>query len=75
MSRPQPVLPRSLTEAATAARLAELRADAEREQLVRQLRSTRSRPRWPASVAAALRESLAGVLPVGAERREPCPTC
>ena len=72
-------LPLSLTDAAAAAHLADLRADAERHRVVRAARRRRG-PAWPASVVAALRESIsAGLpgsrLPRGSRRATPCPTC
>ena len=67
----------SMTLAVAAARIAELRSAAEHADLVRAARGPRRAPSWPAGVAAALRDSLAGALPASrsAARCEPCPTC
>jgi hypothetical protein len=58
-------------------RIAELRAAAQRAELVRAARSRRRAPVWPAGVVSALRESLAGVLPSSRAVAgcQPCPTC
>ena len=67
----------SMTLALAQARIAELRSAAEHAHLVRSARSPRRAPSWPAGVVAALRDSLAGALPVSraSARRQPCPTC
>ena len=59
------------------ARIAELRTAAEHAHQVRTARGPRAAPSWPAGVAAALRDSLAGALPTSrsAVRRQPCTTC
>ena len=73
----QPYPSASMTLAVAHARIAELRAAAEHAHLVRTARGPRRAPSWPAGVAAALRDSLAGALPVSrtAARRQPCATC
>jgi hypothetical protein len=57
-------------------RIATLRAEAEHGRLVRAA-SPRRGTSWPGAVVAALRESLAGSIPVSraVARRQPCPTC
>lgn len=77
MHRSTSSLPLSPTHAAALAHIANLRAEAEREQLARQVVRTQRRPAWPAAVAAALRASLAGALPgTRPERRgAACVTC
>lgn len=69
-------LPTSVTYAATVARLAELRREAERHQraVVARRRPT---PSWPTKVAAALRDSVATALPArrGRGQAAACPTC
>ena len=73
----QPFPSNLMTLAVAQARIAELRSAAEHAQLVRTARGPRRTPAWPARVAAALRDSLAGALPTSrsAARCEPCPTC
>jgi hypothetical protein len=58
-------------------RIAVLRAEAERDRLVRAARGPRRRLSWSAGVVAALRESLAGSLPASRRvaRRQTCATC
>ena len=73
----QPYPSGSMTLAAAHARIAELRAAAEHADLLRTARGPHRSRSWPAGVAAALRNSLAGALPAAhfTARRKPCPTC
>jgi hypothetical protein len=73
----QPYLAPSMSLAMAQARIAELRTNAERARVVRIARGPRRAPSWPASVAAALRDSLTGALPASrsAVRRQTCTTC
>lgn len=73
----QPYPSASMSLAVAQARIGELRAAAEHADLVRTARSPRRAQSWPAGVAPALRDSLAGALPSSrsAARRQPCPTC
>jgi ribosomal protein L39E len=72
-------LPLSLTHAVALAHIADLRAEAERHQLARAVRTRRRVPAWPATVVAALRDSLAGADRRPSQRRgterHACVTC
>lgn len=73
----QPYPSGSMTLVVAQARIAELRGAADHAHLVRTARGPRRAPSWSASVAAALRDSLAYALPGSraTSRRQPCPTC
>jgi hypothetical protein len=79
-NRPGALLAPTPTLALAYERIAELRAAAERDRLVQAAGAPapadRARRAWPSGLVAALRDSLATLIPSGAVRRErACPTC
>jgi hypothetical protein len=71
--------PLSATHGAALARIAELRAQAEHDELVHEVVRTRRGPAWPAAHVAALRDSLRGfetrTSRTPSTTRDACATC